>query len=441
MPAVEPVRLVTLVTTDYSGLTRGRSVTADAYGDSGQAHVGWVPANQSLTPFDVIASESPWGSNGDLRLLADRAARYTAHLPGATTPLDMVMSDVVELDGTPWCACPRSQLKAALAELLSDTGLTVAGAFEHEFQLTGTALPAAPAFSLRALRRTDPFGPSVVAALASAGLKPETFIAEYGRDQYEVTVAPAAGTAIADQAVALREIVREAARLAGFPVSFAPKTDPDGVGNGVHIHLSLLDPDGRNRLHDADNPHCLSETGAAFAAGIIRHLPALVAVTAPGVASYLRLKPHSWSSSYTWFGDQDREASLRICRTPTLGGHDPARGFNLEYRAADACASPHLALAMIVRAGLQGIRERLSAPVVFTGDPEALSAEERSRKGLHRLPESLSDALAALSADAVASTFFTGEGLATYLGMKRHEIALVADLDSRALCQRYAGVY
>lgn len=441
MPPVEPAELVTLVTTDYSGVTRGRSISAQAFAVGAPPSVGWVPANQSLTPFDVIASDSPWGSQGDLRLLADPDARYAAHLPGAATPLDMVMSDIVEYDGTPWTACPRSHLKAVLAQLAAETGLTLAGAFEHEFQVMDAPLPSAPAFSLRALRRADPFGPVIVAGLAAAGLRPETFIPEYGRDQFEVTVSPATGVAIADDAVALREIVREAAGLAGYRVSFAPKTDPSGVGNGVHIHLSLLDAAGRNVLYDGDRPSTLSAIGGSFAAGIIRHLPALVAVTAPSVSSYLRLKPHNWSSSYTWLGDQDREASLRICRTPALGGKEPSRGFNLEYRAADAAACPHLALAMIVSAGLQGVRERLLTPVVFTGDPEILTAEERARLGLVRLPESLDAALAALTADRVASSFFSEAGLSTYLGVKRQEIALVADLDVGALCQRYAGLY
>jgi glutamine synthetase len=441
MIPVEPTPLVTFVTTDYSGITRGRSVPCEALGKEGPASVGWVPANQSLTPFDIIASESPWGSNGDLRLLADRAARYTVLMPGAATPLDMVMSDVVELDGTPWCACPRSQLKSVLAELGAETGLALAGAFEHEFQILGEPLPAAPAFSLQAMRRADPLGPTVLGALAAAGLEPETFIPEYGKDQFEVTISPARGVPVADQAVALREIVREAARLRGWAVSFAPKTAPDGVGNGVHIHLSLIDGEGRNALYDADAPHTLSAIGAAFAAGIVRQLPALVAVTAPSVASYLRLKPHSWSSSYTWLGDQDREASLRICRTPALGGKDPARGFNLEYRAADAAASPHLALAVIVQAGLQGIKERLAAPPVFAGDPEALSTEERGTLGLHRLPFSLAEALTALDGDAVAASFFEPRALATYLGMKRQEIALTSGIDDTELCRRYAAIY
>ncbi|MGL4287062.1 MAG: glutamine synthetase [Phreatobacter sp.] len=441
MKTVDPAALVTLVTTDYSGITRGRSVLSSAFAADAAMTVGWVPANQSLTPLDVIAPDSPWGSDGDLRLMPDRAARHAVLLPGAATPLDMVMSDVVELDGSPWAACPRAFLKAALDDLEREAGLTLAGAFEHEFQVLGEPFPAASAFSLAALRRADPLGPLVLAALGEAGLEPDTFIAEYGKDQFEVTVGPARGVAVADQAVALREIVREAARLAGLATTFAPKSAPDAVGNGVHIHMSLIGRDGANALFDPARPGRLSVVGGAFAAGIVKHMPAIVAVTAPSVASYLRLKPHNWSSSYTWLGDRDREASLRICPTPTLGGKNPAKSFNMEFRAADATASPYLALGMLVRAGLEGIRAQAPTPPIFAGDPEKLSEDERRNLGLYRLPQSLEAALGALEADPVASGFLAPKALATYLGMKRTEIALTAGLDPVALCKRYAEIY
>ncbi|WP_252511220.1 type I glutamate--ammonia ligase [Phreatobacter aquaticus] len=433
--------MTTLVTTDYSGITRGRSIlTSDFEADSG-CSVGWVPANQSLTPFDTIDPNSIWGSGGDLRLKPDRDARYTTLMPGATTPLDMVMSDIVELDGTPWLACPRSFLKQALSDLHKETGLTLAGAFEHEFTVLGEPFTPAPAFSVQAFRRADPLGPVVMAALAEAGLKADTFIAEYGRDQFEVTVGPARGVAIADQAVALREIIREAARLRGIRTSFAPKIEPDTVGNGVHVHMSFVDQTGANALFDSAAPGRLSKVGAAFAAGIVRHMPALVAVTAPSVSSYMRLKPHNWSASYTWLGDQDREASLRICPTPTLGGKSPAKSFNIEFRACDATASPHLALGMLVRAGLEGIRARLPLPPIFSGDPEALEAAEREKLGLRRLPQSLPAALDCLEADPLARTFLAPKALTTYCGMKRTEIDVVAGLSPAELCARYAGIY
>lgn len=433
--------LLTFITTDYAGITRGRSIPVADYQPGRPKSVGWVPANMSLTPFDRIADPNPWGSAGDLRLLGDDSARYRVELPGAASPTDVIFSDITELDGTPWPLCPRTFLASALADFESLTGLRLIASFEHEFQLFGTGWAQAPAFSLRALRQADPFGPDLMAALAALGCAPEVFIAEYGRDQFEVTLSPESGLVAADRAVLLREVVRELAALKGWKASFAPKTAVHGVGNGVHIHVSFQDTAGRNVAFDPTRPGRVSAVAGAFAAGVVRHLPALVALTAPSPVSYLRLRPHNWSSSYTWFGDRDRESSLRICPVTTIGDADPARAFNLEYRAADACACPHLALAVLVRAGIEGIRARLPDPPLFSGDPEALTAAERTRLGLQRLPSSLAAALDQLAADKVVAGWHSPLALETYLGMKRAEITLAGEALDDALCGRYADIY
>lgn len=433
--------LLALVTTDFAGITRGRALAAAEWQPGQRKSLGWVPANMSLTPFDAIADPNPWGSTGDLRLLGDDDARYRLALPGSATPLDLMMADITELDGTPWALCPRSLLKSALADLKSETGLTLLASFEHEFQILDANWPAAPAFSLQALRRADPFGPAVMAALQDAGLHPEVFIAEYGTDQFEVPIAPAPGLVAADRAVVLREVIRELARNRGWRATFAPKTAVEGVGNGVHLHFSFMNADGHPATYDATRPGHVSGAAGAFVAGILAHLPALTAFTAPSPISCLRLQPHHWSSSYTWFGDRDREASLRICPVQTITGADPARAFNIEYRPLDATACPHLALAVIVRAGLEGLRAKLPAPPLFSGDPEALTTTERTRLGLHRLPLSLEAALKALAADPVVTGWLSPLAMETYTGMKAAEMRLAGPLLDDALCKRYAGIY
>ena len=225
--------LVNLVTTDYSGITRGRSMLQRDYERArGGAHCGWVPANMSLTPFDVISEGNPWGSRGDLRLLADPDARYRCWPRGAETPLDFVMSDIVEPDGESWICCPRSMLKQALADLDAETGCRVIAAFEQEFQLLHTGWPGEPSFSLSGLRRADPFGPELLAALDQAGCEPEMLIREFGEHQFEITHRPASGLHAADRAVAVRAITREVARLRSWHASFAPKTAVASIGNG-----------------------------------------------------------------------------------------------------------------------------------------------------------------------------------------------------------------
>jgi glutamine synthetase len=142
------------------------------------------------------------------------------------------------------------------------------------------------------------------------------------------------------------------------------------VGNGVHIHFSFQDATGTPVTHDPAGPGGLSKPAAAFAAGILKYVRALCAVTAPSIVSYERLRPHSWSAFWGNLGLRDREALLRICPVPAAEDIDPAPRFNLEFRAADAAASPYLQLGMLVYAGLQGIRDGLPAPAIHDGDPE-----------------------------------------------------------------------
>ena len=359
-------------------ITRGRSLRRRDYEKAkGKKTCGWVPANLSLTPFDLIADPNPWGSAGDLRLLPDPNARFRTHPRGARDALDFVMSDIVELDGEPWTCCPRAFLKGALADFEKATGLPVIASFEQEFQILHANWSSEPAFALSALRHADPFGPDLIAALEEAGCEPEIFIAEYGHDQFEITTAPAPGLIAADRCVAIREITREVARLKGWRASFAPKTAlPVSAMASMCISASST-TQGKPAAYDAKTPGRVSALAGAFCR---RHHPPSAGARRAHRASpisYLRLQPHHWSSAYTWFGERDRESSLRICPTMSIGGNDPARQFNLEYRAADATACPHLVLGAIIRAGLEGF-----AP---SSQPRRSSAAiprlERSREG------------------------------------------------------------
>jgi len=432
--------LASIVTTDLAAITRGRPVPADRLDGSAATGVGWVPANLCLTAFNTISDPNPWGSTGDLRIIPDLKARYRTTKTGAATPFDMVMGDIVELDGTPWQGCPRSNLKDALAALRQATGFTLFTAFEQEFQLVNDG-PAAHAFSFEALRRTDPFAPLLHSSLQEAGVDPEMVLAEYGAHQFEITHAPADALVAADRAVAIREITREVARILGSRASFAPKPDPNGVGNGVHIHFSLMDPEGGPATYAPDGPGGLSAVAGAFCAGILRHLPAITALTASSVPSYLRLRPHSWSSSYTWLAERDREATLRICPTVSMGGRNPAKQYNIEFRAVDATANPYLALAAIVRAGLRGVQDKLPTPPLVTGDPSVMTDAERADKGLIRLPETLEASLDAFMADPVVQSWFSPAFVDSFIGVKRAEMALLKGKDMAEICEIYRMLY
>ncbi len=359
--------------------------------------------------------------------------------PSRRPPLRFFLCDAANTDGSPWDACPRTLLKDALSQLESEAGLFLISSFEQEFTLEAPGFEPGPGFSFAAQRVVEPFGPVVFAALRQAGLAPEVFLPEYGVGQFEVPLAPAAGLDAADRAATMKEVVREVARALGYRASFAPMPDPGGVGNGAHVHMSLVDGDGNPVFYDPERPGSLSVMGARFAAGILEHLPALCAISAPSVASYLRLKPHHWSAGFGYLGERDREATIRI--PPTVGTADPARQFNLEFRAADAAACPHLALAVLVLAGLRGIREGLPEPPLLEGDPSELDEEERGRLGVRPLPASLEEALEALKADDTVRSWLSRNLFDCYVGVKRTEISLLEGADPEEVCERYGRVY
>jgi glutamine synthetase len=433
--------LVGFLHADVSGLLRGRSVPVSELEERLGSGVGWVPADQALTPFGPIAEPNPWGSTGDLRLLPDRDTGVRVDLWEDASPLHFFLCDATNTDGSPWDACPRTLLKDALFRLEEEVGLRLLASFEQEFLLDSPAFEPGPGFSFEAQRLVEPFGPLAFAALRQAGLEPEVFLPEYGSGQYEIPCAPAEGVAAADRAAAMREVVREVARTLGYRASFAPMAEPGGIGNGVHIHMSLVDLEGQPVFYEPDRPARMSLLAARFAAGVLEHLPALCAFTAPSVISYLRLGPHHWSAGFGTLSEHDREATIRIPPLVELANSDPARQFNLEFRAADAAACPHLALAVLVLAGLRGIREELPQPSLTKGDLSELDEEERRRLGVKALPDSLEVALRALEADGVVRSWVPKDLLDCYIGVKRTEISLLEGAKPEEACERYLRVY
>jgi glutamine synthetase len=418
-----PERLVFVGTSDLAGHVRGKSFPESDLPVRLRRGVGITHSNLMLSAFGPILA-TPFGTTGDLLLVPDETTRASIPMADGSDGI-LMLGDFLTTAFAPWACCPRGFLKRGLAALLAETGLAPMTAFEQEFVYTGVAdEPGAP-YSLGAFRRQGGFGAALLAAIRAQGITPDSFLAEYGPRQFELTIAPALGLAAADEAVITRELTRAVAARYGHRAILAPMLTPDGIGNGTHVHLSLWDREGRPALHDPSGVLGLSHLGEMFVAGLLHHTPMLTALTAPSVASYHRLKPGRWAPSVADLGVQDRGSSLRICPVAADTPEGVARQFNVEFRVADATASPYLALGALVWAGLDGIRQGRN----LSGTPGGA------------LPDDLPAALDLLAASAEARSWMGPELHDVYLMFKRAEAAALDGLDAATICDRYAATY
>ena len=415
-------QIVFVGTSDLSGHFRGKSFPVADLPARLERGVGLAPTNLFLSAFGPIHM-TPFGTAGEVFLIPDPATRVCVPFEGSATEY-FLLGDIRTLEGEPWAFCPRHVLRRALDRLQSETELRLLAAFEQEFIYSGVPAHPAQPYELDALRRQGLFGESLLSALRQAGVVPDSFLSEFGPQQFEVTVAPAIGLRAADEAVITRELTQAVAYRLGHRVSFTPLPEPQGTSNGTHIHWSFLNSDDQPVLYEESRPRGLSLLGSRFVAGVLYHLPALCAITAPSVASYYRLRPNRWAPVQADVGTLDRGTALRLC--PAVG-HDPllrARQFNIEYRVADATASPYLALAMLVQAGLDGVRQHMD-----------IDARPRP------LPGSLPEALTLLQESRSAAEWLGPDLHSAYIAFKQAEIKSLDQLEESEICRRYAEVY
>jgi glutamine synthetase len=429
--------LVFLGTCDLAGLVRGKGFPAADLPSRIRVGIGLSPSNIMMSAFGPIL-ETPFGTEGEVMLVPDPTTRIEVALGDGGAAERFYLGDIMTTEGQPWECCPRGFLRravAALNEAGGSEGLTLLAGFEQEFVYTGVEYRASATYALDAHRRQGVFGEAYMAALREAGLAPHSFLPEYGPRQYEVTMHPTSGMRAADEAVIQREMARAVAHRA----IFSPILDPDGVGNGTHIHFSLRDASDRPVAYDLERPYGLSRTGEQFVAGILHHLPALTAITAPSAVSYYRLRPNRWAPTWANVASHDRGASIRIC--PIYGRENAAAQFNVEYRVADAAASPYLALGALIWAGIDGLRNERSLPSEPSRSFWQMSDAEREAVGARALPRSLDEALGCLEASEAARDWFGDVFSRAYLMFKRAELREVAGLTEAEICARYAEVY
>jgi glutamine synthetase len=357
-----------------------------------------------------------------------------------------MLVDMLTLDGRPWEACPRSFLKRQLTRLESELGAVLRSAFEAEFSLAGlapdgnfTPIDRSLCFSTTGMNAAAEVIDEILKALESQQLSVEQYYAELGHGQHELSLRHAEGLVGADQQIMLRETIRGVAMRQGLVASFAPKPWADQAGNGAHVHFSLWSPDGeRNMFADTDDRYGLSDMARHFCAGIMAHLHAIVAISCASVNSYRRLQPGMWSSAFTVWGPDNREAAIRI---PSPARPNEPASTNVELKCSDATGNPYLVLGALIACGLDGVDRELELPAPVLVDPATLSPSERERVGAAPLPRSLDQALDALEQDAVLRSQIPSLLFNAYLAVKRLEAEHFRQKDTAHELAEHFAVY
>lgn len=431
------VRFLRIVFCDNANIIRAKAIHTKVLADCLEHGVGVTAAQQALPVMgDMVIAASGLGPVGEVRLMPDWST--LAGLPFALGHA-RTMGDLFQ-NGRPWPHCPRHFLKQSLRDAEAE-GLQIMAAFENEFfLLRPTSDGFVPAdqtvfAAVHAMNLLHPVIDDITEALLAQGIPVELYYPESANGQHELSVRYTDALATADRQLVIRETIHAIAHRHGLKASFLPKILADQAGSGCHLHLSLWQQ-GRNIVPDAAGAGRLSETARNFMAGVLHHLPALMALTTPSVNSYRRLQPHFWSGAFRCWGIDNREAAVRVPSAPA--GPGPT---HFELKTVDASSNPYLALGAVVAAGLDGIRQRrqLGEPVAV--DPGNLSEQDRRARGIDRLPANLGEAIDHLDRDDVLLRALGSERAQSFCAVRRAEWEALKDLsleeEVKLLLERY----
>lgn len=418
------LNLIRFLYTDNGGIIRGKATHIKHLRNRISDGIGLTVAMQSMNMLDQPATVSGMGPVGEIRLIPDPTSFKL--LPYARKAGAMTV-DMITLDGDPWGACPRSFLKRQIAAARA-MGITLQMSAEFEWSLAkqtddGGFVPvdAALCFASTAMTIAHDLTADLVDALEAQGITVEQYYPELGHGQQELSIRHTDPLTAADNHIFTRETIRNVSYAHGLYASLAPKPFLDQAGNGGHIHFSLWDADGkRNLMYDGSDHYGVSKLGKQFIAGVLDHLPGLLAITCASYNSYHRLQAHSWSSAFTAWGHDNREGAVRVA---SRYKSDEEGSANAELKAADLSMNPFIAFGALIAAGLDGVRRELDPGEATNVDPGTLSEAERAARGIQRFPETLGAALDALAADSVLLDALSPLLAESYLAVKRLEFA------------------
>ncbi len=405
----EQVRFVNLEFTDVVGMAKCVTIPVEQFANCIE-HGKWFDGS-ALEGFARVAES-------DMYLFPDLSTFGV--LPGKVHPSPLkhrrgtqssdedvvarVMCDVRTPDGERFDGDPRAALLRAV-EIARSLGFKYSVAPELEFFLlsfennkpvplphdSGSYFDLSTDFSV-AIRG------QMVYALQKMGIKIEASHHEVAAGQQEIDFEIGDALQIADALTTAKYVIKTMAAQHELYATFLPKPFYGINGSGMHIHQQLTDIEtGKNVFIDEHGEHGLSEVGRCFVAGQLLHARSMCAILAPLVNSYKRLVRGYEAPVFINWGRVNRQALIRVPRPST----DPTTSLRVELRCADASCNPHLALAVMLRAGLDGIQRKLTLPPAMDENIFLQDEGDRLRPRARLLPATLGEALDGMREDAL----------------------------------------
>ena len=334
-----------------------------------------------------------------------------------------LICDIYRPDGKPFEGDPRFILKQA-ADEAAKQGFEYNVGPEPEFYLfradsenRTSALDYGSYFDLsshegyRVIKK-------IIAALENFGIKVETSHHEVGFGQYEIDFHYGPCTDIADKVLTLKYCAKKIAQMHNLHATFMAKPVMGKPGSGMHVHQSLFDIKAEtNAFYDEGHKYNLSKVAYNFIAGQIKHINAMSAILCPTVNSYKRLVSGFEAPVYITWAAMNRSALLRVPKW-FKAKSEAAR---IELRSPDPSCNPYLAFAVMLRAGLDGIKNNLEPPEPVEEDIYSLDDESLATKNIDVLPTSLREALYELEKDKLMREVLGEHLFERYIDVKTKE--------------------
>lgn len=351
-----------------------------------------------------------------------------------------IICDIANPDGSPFPGCPRTTLKKVIA-MAAEKGYMLNAGPEAEFFLfqkrgavpTTETHDSASYFDLTPVDQGEDVRREIVVALESMGFHVEAAHHEVAPGQHEIDFRYDDVLTTADSISTFRFVVKNVANRNNLHATFMPKPIFGINGSGMHTHQSLFS-NGTNLFYDPDGRWQLSELCLNYIGGLLRHAKGFCAVTNPLVNSYKRLVPGYEAPTNIAWSERNRSPLVRVPATRGVGTR-------VELRMPDPSCNPYLALAVMLRAGLDGIEKRIDPGPPVNKNIYRMSRRERRHLKIDELPGNLSEALDELEKDDLVKETLGPHILEHFVEAKRNEWFDYIRQVSPWEIERYLGVY